>query len=48
MPLNTYMNEKEIKHLTDLIWDFDVMHEQAHKKQQEAFHDSLLIPYQLQ
>lgn len=49
MPFNTYMNEEEIKHLTDLIWDLDVVHEQMHKKQQETFlFDSLLIPYQLQ
>jgi len=43
------MNEKEIKHLTDLVWDLGDMHKQMHKKQQETFlYDSLLIPYQLQ
>lgn len=43
------MNEKEIKHLTNLVWDLGDTHEQMHKKQQEALlRDSLLIPYQPQ
>lgn len=45
MPQYIEMNEKEIKHLTDLVWDLGDMYEQM----RETFpYDSLLILNQLQ
>lgn len=45
MPQYIEMNEKEIKHLTDLVWDLGDTHEQMRKT---FLYDSLLILDQLQ